>query len=164
MQVGRAGEDGAGERAARDGAVLELVLERTYDAGRELVFAALTRPELLRRWSAPAGLEVVDGHTDLRPGGSWSVVMQEAGGARHEAHGTYREIEWPEWIAYTHAWRADGAPETALTLELETVRGGTRLTLTQAGFASEGSRDGHRDGWSSALDNLGTLLCSVGEP
>ncbi len=139
--------------------MIELTLERTIPADRERVFAALTQPELLRRWSAPEGLTVVDGDTDLRVGGGWRVVMQEPGGARHEASGTYREVAPPERVAYTHAWRRDGGstPETVLTVELHPKGDATRLVLTQTGFETQESRDGHREGWSSALDQLRAL-------
>lgn len=138
----------------------ELTLERKIPAARDRVFAAWTQPELLRRWSAPEGLTIEDGATDLRVGGGWRVVMAEPDGTRHEAYGTYREIAPPERLAYTHAWKGDAgsSPETVLTVELKPEADGTLLVLTQAGFPSPESRDGHREGWSSALDNLQTLF------
>lgn len=144
----------------REPAVLELQLERTIPAERERVFAACTRADLLRRWSAPAGLTIEDGVVDLRAGGGWRVVMVEACGRRHEAFGTYREIASPEWIACTHAWRTDdgSTSETVVTVELRPEFRGTRLVLSQAGFETQESRDGHRAGWSSALDRLQSLF------
>ncbi|HEU4884448.1 MAG TPA: SRPBCC domain-containing protein [Longimicrobium sp.] len=141
----------------------ELTLERRIPAARDRVFAAWTRPELLRRWSAPEGMSIEDGATDLRVGGGWRVVMAEPDGTRHEAFGTYRQIVAPERLEYTHAWKSDGgsSPETVLTVELEPEADGTRLILTQAGFPSPESRDGHRDGWSSALDHLQALFPSI---
>ncbi|HEX6370829.1 MAG TPA: SRPBCC domain-containing protein [Longimicrobium sp.] len=138
----------------------ELTLERSIPAARDRVFAAWTQPELLRRWSAPEGLTIQDGATDLRVGGGWRVVMAEPDGTRHEAFGTYRRIDAPERLEYTHAWKAVGgsSAETVLTVQLTPEADGTRLVLTQAGFPSPESRDGHREGWSSALDNLQTLF------
>jgi uncharacterized protein YndB with AHSA1/START domain len=144
--------------------MIELTLEQEIPARPERVFAALTEPEQLRRWSAPEGLTVVDGDTDLRVGGGWRVVMAEPDGARHEAFGTYREIRAPERLVYTHAWRQGGggsSAETVLTVELRPDGDGTRLLFTQAGFASPESRDGHREGWSSALGHLRALLQSA---
>lgn len=143
--------------------MIELTLEQEIPAAPERVFAALTEPEQLRRWSAPEGLAVVDGETDLRVGGGWRVVMAEPDGVRHEAFGTYREIAPPERLVYTHAWRQGGgsSPETVLTVELRPEGDGTRLVFTQAGFASPESRDGHLEGWSSALGHLRALLRSA---
>ncbi|HLL46087.1 MAG TPA: SRPBCC domain-containing protein [Longimicrobiaceae bacterium] len=141
--------------------MIELTLEQEIPADPGRVFAALTEPEQLRRWSAPEGLAVVDGETDLRVGGGWRVVMAAPDGDRHEAFGTYREIAPPERLVYTHAWRHDdggSSPETVLTVELRPGGGGTRLHFTQAGFASPESRDGHREGWCSALGHLRALF------
>jgi uncharacterized protein YndB with AHSA1/START domain len=140
--------------------VLQLRLERLIRTDRERAFAAWTRPELLREWSAPEGMTIDEGELDLRVGGRWRVVMVEPSGARHEAFGTYREVTPPERLVYTHAWRqGDGSsPETTLVVEFREVAGGTRVVLTQEGFASPQSRDGHREGWSSSLNRLEAMF------
>lgn len=142
----------------RETATWNLRLERLIHADQARVFAAWTEPELLARWSAPEGLRIERGDADLRPGGAWSVVMVEADGTRHEAFGVYREVEPPARLVYTHAWRTgDGSgatPETLLTVEFRPEGDDTRVVLVQQGFASRESRDGHRGGWSSAMDHL----------
>jgi uncharacterized protein YndB with AHSA1/START domain len=138
-------------------APLQLRLERVIRADRERAFAAWTRPELLRQWSAPEGMTIEEGgELDLRVGGRWRVVMLEPSGIRHEAFGTYREITPPRRLVYTHQWRqgSGSSPETTLTVEFLEVDGGTRVVLTQVGFTSPQSRDGHVEGWSSSLDQL----------
>jgi uncharacterized protein YndB with AHSA1/START domain len=140
---------------------LQLRLERVIRADRERVFAAWTRPEQLRAWSAPEGMTIEDGgELDLRVGGRWRAVMLEPDGTRHAAFGTYREITPPKRLVLTHAWQHEHGmtPETTLTVEFHEVPGGTRVVLTQEGFASPESRDGHVGGWSSALDNLEQLF------
>jgi uncharacterized protein YndB with AHSA1/START domain len=139
---------------------LRLRLERVIRASPERVFAAWTQPDQLSLWSAPKGLHIAEGEMDLRPGGAWRVVMMEPGGARHEAFGTYREVSPPHRLVYTHAWKQAGgpSPETTLTVEFLADPAGTRVVLTQEGFGSPESRDGHEGGWSSALDNLEGLF------
>jgi uncharacterized protein YndB with AHSA1/START domain len=139
----------------------QLRLERVIRADRERTFAAWTRPELLRQWSAPEGMTVEnDGELDLRVGGRWHVAMVDPNGTRHEAFGTYREITPPKRLVYTHQWKqgSGSSPETILTVEFLEVPGGTRVVLTQEGFDSPQSRDGHAQGWSSALDQLERLF------
>jgi uncharacterized protein YndB with AHSA1/START domain len=135
---------------------LQLRLERLIRTDRARAFAAWTKPELLREWSAPAGMTIPDGQLALRVGGRWRVVMVEPNGTRHEAFGTYLEVTPPERLVYTHAWKQGNgsSPETTLTVEFFEVAGGTRVVLTQDGFASPQSRDGHGQGWSSSLDQL----------
>ncbi|MGH7444184.1 MAG: SRPBCC family protein [Longimicrobiales bacterium] len=139
---------------------LTLRLERLVRADRARVFAAWTEPEELAKWSAPKGLTIPEGDVDLRVGGRWRVVMVEPDGRRHEAFGRYLEVTPPERLVYTHQWvDGDGStPETTLTLEFHEAPGGTRMVLTQVGFADAGGRDGHEYGWSSALDNLVALF------
>lgn len=139
-----------------------LRLERLIRAPRERVWAAWTDPALMQQWSAPAGLHIPDGSIDLRVGGAWEVVMiDDVSGERHVAYGTYLEIRPPERLVQEHLWRlADGtsSPKTIVTVELRAEGDHTRLVLTQEGFTSMGSRDGHTEGWASAIGNLVTLL------
>jgi uncharacterized protein YndB with AHSA1/START domain len=143
---------------------LRLRLERLIRADRERVFAAWTRPEQLQVWSAPEGMTIPEGELDLRVSGRWRVVMVEANGTRHEAFGKYLEVTPPERLVYTHAWRREGGdgaastPETVVTVEFHAAVGGTRVVLTQEGFATPQSRDGHREGWASTLNRLEALF------
>ena len=54
---------------------LDLVLERTIDAPIDLVWAAYTNPEHLKRWFAPRPYEVTECELDLRPGGIFRIRM-----------------------------------------------------------------------------------------
>lgn len=142
---------------------LQLRLERVIPATPERVFAAWTQPALLSKWSTPDDLTTGEGDLDLRVGGNWRVVMHAKNGITHEAFGTYREITPPSRLVYTHAWRNEGAgsgnsPETLLTVEFFAEPRGTRVVLTQVGFGTAASRDGHRGGWTSALTQLETLF------
>jgi uncharacterized protein YndB with AHSA1/START domain len=142
---------------------LTLKLERLIAAPPDRVFAAWTQPELLNQWSSPPGISIEGGDLDLRVGGNWRVTMRGGDGSAREAFGTYREIVPPKRLVYTHAWRLGGAggsgtPETVLTVEFRAEGKGTRLVLTQTGFESAESRDGHRIGWSSSIDNLEKLF------
>ena len=50
----------------------ELVIRRLFRARPQLVFDAMTQPELLRRWWAPKslGVELIEVHSDPRVGGT----------------------------------------------------------------------------------------------
>ena len=50
----------------------EIVMTRDFDAPRRLVFDALTKPELLKRWCfGPDGWSMSKCEVDLRPGGRY---------------------------------------------------------------------------------------------
>ncbi|MBB4635009.1 SRPBCC family protein [Longimicrobium terrae] len=140
---------------------LTLRVERVVRASRERVYAAWTTPEIIQQWSAPQGMTIGDGEMDVSPGGRWRVVMLEPNGTRHEAFGVYRQVIPPEKLVYTHQWHHDGGtatPETTVTVEFVEDGPTTRVVLTQEGFGSAASRDGHGEGWGSTMDRLVELF------
>lgn len=53
-----------------------LILERVFNAPRELVFKAFTEAEHLKRWWGPRGWSVTVCEVDFRPGGTWHYCMK----------------------------------------------------------------------------------------
>lgn len=85
-----------------------LVLERVFDAPRDLVFKMFKGSEHLRRWWGPRGFEIPVCTVDFRPGGVWHYCMkcvdQNLGqffGMESWGKGVYKEIIEPEKIVYT---------------------------------------------------------------
>jgi uncharacterized protein YndB with AHSA1/START domain len=138
-----------------------LVIERIFDAPRELVFKAWTDPEHLVHWLGPKGFTGTVLKMDLRVGGAYRFHMSSADGAEYWQQGIYREIVEPERFVRTCAWAdADGiptGPETLMTVTFEEQGGKTKLTFQQT-FCSASARDAHRGGTSSALDRLAGYL------
>ena len=58
----------------------EVVLKRIFDAPRRMVFEAMTKPELLKRWMGPRGWELVVSEIELRVGGKWRSVLRSPEG------------------------------------------------------------------------------------
>jgi uncharacterized protein YndB with AHSA1/START domain len=79
----------------------ELVIRRTFNAPRELVFRAWTEPQLLAQWSCPRGLSFTEQSGDLRVGGSFSATMRSPEGTEHRLRGVYRDR--PARAAGVHA-------------------------------------------------------------
>ena len=48
----------------------EIVMTRVFEAPRDLVFDALTKPELLKRWFGPHGWTLTECEVDLTSAGS----------------------------------------------------------------------------------------------
>ena len=140
----------------------ELVITRMFDAPRELVFECWTNPQHLQHWQgAPRGFTVTSYESDMRTGGFFRICMRSPEGVDRSLEGGYRAIEKPERLVFTHAWLDAGrkpGKETLVTITLTERDGKTELTLRQTGFPSVESRDGHKYGWSSALDVLTDYL------
>jgi uncharacterized protein YndB with AHSA1/START domain len=113
----------------------EFIMERMYDAPRELVFKAFTEPGHLSRWWAPGGYTIPVCRIDLRPGGIWHYCMQSPEGYRHWARSVYREIVQPERIVYTSTFAdedanpVEGIPEHLATITFGEYEGKTKVSV-----------------------------------
>ena len=143
----------------------ELVITYVFDAPRQLVFEAWTKPEHLERWQgAPQGFTVTAHQVDLRPGGVFRICMRSPEGVDHWLQGVYREVVEPERLVFTHLWldaQHKPGPETVVTITFTEHDGKTELTLHQTGFKSVEARDGHRGGWTSTLDRFEAYIVTV---
>jgi len=139
----------------------ELIIRRTFDAPRELVFRAWTEPQLLAQWSCPRGFTCSENRGELRVGGAFSACMRSPEGTEHRLRGVYREIVPPERLVFTHCWvdeRGTPGPETLVTVILAERGGRTEMMFHQGLFASIAARDGHEQGWTSCFEQLAELL------
>ncbi|HET6374465.1 MAG TPA: SRPBCC domain-containing protein [Methylocella sp.] len=147
-----------------------LIMHRTFDAPRLLVWKAWTEAGHLMRWLCPAGFHVLFAENDLRPGGKWRSGMRSPGGEDYIHCGEYLEIEKPSRLVFTHTWeRNDLEPraKTKITVALNEQSGKTSMIFIQAGLASGESALSHQGGWSGAFDNLARLageLATAGHP
>jgi uncharacterized protein YndB with AHSA1/START domain len=123
---------------------LEIVLTRSFDAPRRLVFEAMSRPEHLMRWWGPRSITLNVCEVDLRPGGAWRFVFQSSDGREHTFRGVYREVVPPERVVQTFIYDVEFIRDhPALeTMALEEHEGKTTLTITIHHDTKE-ARDGH---------------------
>jgi uncharacterized protein YndB with AHSA1/START domain len=122
----------------------EILITREFDAPRELVFKAITDPQLIPQWWGPRYLSTGVDRMDPRPGGQWRFINRDAQGNTYAFHGVYHEILAPQRIIDTFEF--EGLPETGHvtleTMKLDALSGGrTRLTV-QSVFQSVADRDG----------------------
>lgn len=149
-----------------------LVIERMFDAPRELVWKAWTDPEHLMRWWGPKGFTAPACHTDLRVGGKYLFCMRAPDGQDYWSTGVYTEIVPPERLVCTDSFAdpqgnvvpatyygmgADIPLETQMTVTFEDVDGRTKMTLTQIGLPA-GDSDMAGAGWNESFDKLAEVL------
>jgi uncharacterized protein YndB with AHSA1/START domain len=145
----------------------EIVLTRTFDAPRRLVFAAMTTPEHVRHWYGCGIMTLTVCEIDLRVGGAYRFTMRAPDGVHHTLQGTYREITPPDRIVFTEGYVTEGfQSEEALVTSVFTERDGkTTLTVTVL-HASRENRDGHLNagmeaGAGEAYDRLAAHLATM---
>src|ERR1700733_12722757 len=74
----------------------ELVITRTVNAPRELVFRAWTEPEQICKWWGPDGFTSTIHEYNLKPGGVWKMDMIGPDGATFPNYIVFKEVIRPE--------------------------------------------------------------------
>ena len=144
----------------------EIVMTRIFNAPRDLVFDALTKPELVKRWLlGPPGWSMPVCEIDLKVGGKYRYVWRNEDGREMGMGGTYKEIARPERIVNTElfdeAWYEGESLNTWTLIEKE---GNTTLAVTSR-FESTKTRDsvlesGMESGVVTSYNRLDEILAS----
>ena len=145
----------------------EIAVERDFNAPRQLVFDAFTKPELVRRWLlGPDGWTMPVCEIDLRVGGAYRYVWRGPKGNDMGMGGVFREIVAPERIVATEkfddSWYAGEAVDTTVFVE----QGGQTTVTTTVRYESKEARDGvlatpMATGVAESYDTLAAYLASV---
>lgn len=157
----------------------EYILERRFNAPRELVWKTWTEPDLLARWYGP-GVETVIHKLDVRPGGLWLNEMRYGGGS-HYQRVEYTEVVEPERLVWLHSvsdenW--DPASNPMMPDWPRTLL--TTVTFTEAGADTQmrlvwtpheatdaeiscfaGAISGLDQGWGKGMEMLAELLVEL---
>jgi len=147
----------------------ELVMTRVFDAPRRLVFEAMTRPDLLKRWLfGPPGWAMTVCEVDLKVGGKFRHVWRNDDGREMAMSGVHREIVPGKRIVRTETFDF-GCPtqagEQVGTLVLTEQGGKTKMTLTVL-YPSREARDGTLatgadQGLAAGYDRLADILAGL---
>ncbi|MFM2416229.1 MAG: hypothetical protein RL385_952 [Pseudomonadota bacterium] len=162
--------------SATDGTVLalpserEILITRSFDAPARIVFEALTRPEHVRRWWAPASRgEMLLCEIDLRVGGTWRFVMRTTSGFEVGFSGEYLEIEAPTKVVQTEVFDPFPDAGSVVTVTLKESAGKTTLTSRSLYPSKEirdqviatGMEDGMRESYRQLTGVVTALAKSV---
>lgn len=146
----------------------DLIIERTVDVPRELVWAAWTRPDHLKKWYTPAPWATTEAEVDLRPGGLFRTVARGPEGQEYESVSCYLEVIENERLIWTDAlgpgFRPTGRPILAEVGHLTAIISfqahgkGTRYTAIAIHKDEASSRKheemGFHEGWGQVADQL----------
>ena len=126
-----------------------LVLERVFDAPRELVFDMFSECEHLKHWWGPKGWELPVCKIDFRPGGEWHYCMKCVDESQGDFYGmeswgkqVYHEIDRPETLSYTDYFSdAEGnenseLPSTDGTIEFIDLGDGRTKLVSRSEYVS----------------------------
>ncbi len=151
-----------------------LIISRTLDAPRTLVWRCYTEPAHLARFWGPHGATTPLSEVDLRVGGAWRQVMRFASGSEHSYTSIYLEIAEPERLVWRDAPDGsrfgDALPRATFitTMTLAETDGRTTVTV-HVRFDSLAERDGVIErGFATIVtessDRLETYLATLQSP
>jgi len=80
----------------------KLIIDRTFNAPIDKVWAAFTNPEILAKWWSPAGMMNYHTSTDVREGGEFRYCFESS---------VYQTINEPTYLSYIDNFTdSDGTP------------------------------------------------------
>ena len=145
----------------------EITMTRVFDAPRKLVFEALTKPDLIKRWLlGPPGWSMIVCTVDLKVGGAYRYVWRHENGTEMGMGGIYREIAPPDRIVHTEAFDQAWYPgEAVVTTKLVEQGGRTTMTGTIR-YESQAARDAvlkspMESGVKASYDRLAETLVTL---
>lgn len=143
----------------------EVVVTRVFHAPRNLVFDAMTTPELIKRWMLAPGRLMTVCEIDLRVGGSFHFVWSGEGKKDVGMRGVYLEVVPDNRIVNTEFWDDWDAGEIRVESVLTEDSGKTTFTTT-ALYPSQEVRDsvlksGFEENATETYDRLAGMLSAL---
>lgn len=146
----------------------QIKVVREFDAPANLVYRAVTEPELVKRWWGAQRGAMTVAEIDLRVGGKWRYVMDASNGQEVGFHGEFREIVPNGRIVQTEAYEGIPDPDESAnvnTMTLVEADGRTTMEVLIQCVNKE-SRDmqiasGMEEGMQESYDDLEDVAKSL---
>lgn len=146
----------------------EVVITRIFNAPRQLVYEAWTKPEHLAQWWGPHGFTNPHVTVDLRPGGVLLIHMAAPDGTVYPMRATFQEVVPPERLVFisTAFEDDDGVAhlEVLNTVTFTALGDQTELVLRakalKVGPMALQAIAGMEMGWMQSLEKLADWLLS----
>src|SRR5437879_4225390 len=141
----------------------EIVITRTIDGPRRLVFDAFTDLRHLRQWWGPNGFTTTTRSFAFQPGGVWDFIMHGPDGTDYPNRIEWREIVPPERIVYLHG-ESDHDPEAFVSTVTLVDRGNATDITMRAVFKTKEQRDEVVERFGAiegAIQTLGRLTAYI---
>ena len=118
-----------------------IVIRRTFDAPKQLLWDVSTKPEHLRNWWGPHELKLIVCEIDLRVGGKYRLVSRAPDGGEAEFYGEFKELSPPDLLVRTFVFAPYPDAPALETVLFEERDGKTRMTTPLVQVSVE-ARDG----------------------
>lgn len=133
-------------------------------ATRERVFRAISTAEVTNWWVRPGVFDTREFTGEARVGGRWRATGMVRG-RPYTLEGEFLAVEPHQELV--HTWEPVGAPvpapATTVAYRLESIDGGTRITVRHSGFTSPDACTGAGIGWETSCERLLEVLNAEGQ-
>lgn len=147
----------------------EIVVTRTFEAPRDLVFRAWTDPRHVAHWFGPNGFTLTTHEMDVRLGGRWRYIMHGPDGKNYDNRIVYAEVVQHERLVYEHGEDKDNDPgRFDVTATFDDVGGKTKVTLRMVCRSAEQRAEvvkfGAIEGGNQTMARLAEYLPKMTKP
>jgi uncharacterized protein YndB with AHSA1/START domain len=109
-------------------------------------------------WWGPDEGPTLAAETDVRVGGRFKVAFRTKQGERFENVGEYLALDPPRRLVMSWWFSATPHLRSVVTVSIEAVDDGARVTVQHDGFTDDGLPISHAEGWAGALAKLATRV------
>lgn len=144
----------------------EVVITRDFDAPAEVLYAAHSSAEQVRKWFGPKGWPLTLCEVDFRVGGRFRFAMTGPDGTQGPPFGgEYLELEPNRKIVYNNGFEGPDTEKMVITITFDEHDERTRLTI-QTLFATVAMKNehlgfGYVQGVGSGLDQLAEVVAAI---
>jgi uncharacterized protein YndB with AHSA1/START domain len=124
----------------------------------ERVFRAISSAEIADWWGSADTYRVTRWTGEVRPGGWWKSEGVSADGKSFAVSGDVLEVEPPHLLVQTWHYEDKPAEITTVRFRIDSIPGGSRLTVRHEGFVDHDSCDSHGRGWERVLGWLSAFV------
>jgi uncharacterized protein YndB with AHSA1/START domain len=140
----------------------DIVMTRVFDAPPDVVFRALTDPDIIPNWWGPNAYETIVDHAEPRSGGRWRFRHRDTDGTEYAFKGIYHDVVPGERVIQTFEYEGVPGHVALETMTLEDVGGRTHYRTVSV-FQSIEDRDamvasGMEGGASETMDRLAEIV------
>lgn len=137
----------------------KLEIRKDFPITKDRLYESWIQPEDLSQWWTPLGSHLSEFNNEVKEKGTFRYVFTQAENkTSFVIHGKYLEVKKYEKLIYT--WNWEMTPKTleeenfTLAITFESLKKGSRLTVTQTGFTHDASLTAHAEGWKKGLNDL----------
>ncbi len=151
----------------------DIVIERIFDAPRELVWQVWTDSEHLKHWWGPESFTAPEIQIEARVGGKYLFCMLSPDGQKYWSTGVFTEYTPVERFTFTDNFSDEHGnivspevygmgegftDEMTVTVTFEDLGDKTRMTMVQSGIAAGEAFEGTVSGWDESFDKFEAYL------